>query len=498
MQGTPHRLFIEWATVVDDVRHRGVAGALIASASVALLVAVAPAVPANPDRSPAAGASFARQLYVGHRDSPFVARFAIDRAGRLALRQRVPSGAGPIGMAFAPDGRTAYVADAFAGAIAAYRVAPRGGLTELRPRVRKGVRAPSGLAVTPDGRRLYVADQDVSRLLAFSIGGRGRLSPIGHPVPSGSLLPREVAVSPDGRLLFASHWSTAAGRRAVVSVFGIRRDGTLRPRGRTRVGVDAAAMSASPDGRFLYVDAQTSGRVHGFRITATGGLRALPGSPYAAGRQAEGVAITPDGRHLYVSNVTRTGRVWAFRVGQRGRLTRLAGSPFGTGSNGPEGMAVTPDGRHLFTANSGSHDVTAFEIGGAGSLTILGSFATGGRTPAAFRGVVVLPDQGPVAAVSARVGGVGHASRFDASASSDSDGRVVRYDWDFGDGTGSRDAGAEVRHEYARAGRFPVTVTVRDDEGCGARLVFTGQTALCNGSAAARARVMITVAGARP
>ena len=329
---------------------------MVATASVALLVAVAPAVPANPARSPAAGASVARQLYVGHRDSPFVARFAIDRAGRLALRQRVPSGAGPIGMAFAPDGRTAYVADAFAGAIAAYRVAPRGGLTELRPRVRKGVRAPSGLAVTPDGRRLYVADQDVSRLLAFSIGGRGRLSPIGHPVPSGSLLPREVAVSPDGRLLFASHWSTAAGRRAVVSVFGIRRDGTLRPRGRTRVGVDAAAMSASPDGRFLYVDAQTSGRVHGFRITATGGLRALPGSPYAAGRQAEGVAITPDGRHLYVSNVTRTGRVWAFRVGQRGRLTRLAGSPFGTGSNGPEGMAVTPDGRHLFTVNSGSHD----------------------------------------------------------------------------------------------------------------------------------------------
>ena len=89
--------------------------------------------------------------------------------------------------------------------------------------------------------------------------------------------------------------------------------------------------------------------------------------------------------------------------------------------------------------------------------------------------------------------GVGRESQFDASASSDPDRRVVRYDWDFGDGTTSRDVGAEVRHAYARAGRFRVTVTVRDDEGCGARLVFTGQTALCNGSDTARARVRVTV-----
>ena len=54
-------MFIEWATVVDDVRRRpGLAGAMVATASVALLFAVAPAVPANPEQSAAAGASFAR------------------------------------------------------------------------------------------------------------------------------------------------------------------------------------------------------------------------------------------------------------------------------------------------------------------------------------------------------------------------------------------------------------------------------------------------------
>ena len=468
---------------------------MILMASVMLLVVGTSAVPASSGRARATAADTTRQLYVGHRDSSFVARFAIDPSGRLTPRQRIPSGSGPIALALAPDGRTAFVADVFAGSIAVYRVRPRGGLTELRPRVRAGVRSPSGLAVSPNGRRLYVADQDVSRLLAFSIGDRGRLTPIGRPVASGSLLPRDVAVSPDGRWLFASHWSTAAGKRAVVSVFEIRRNGALRLQGRTRVGVDAAGMVASPNGRFLYVDAQTSGRVSGFRIAAAGGLRPLPGSPYPAGRQAEGVAITPDGRHLYVTNVTPRGRVWGFRVAPGGRLTRMPGSPFRTGSNGPEGVAVTPDGRHLFTANSGSHDVTAFEIGTAGRLTGVGSFPTGGRTPAAFRGVVVLPDQGPVAALVARVRGAGRESHFDAGGSLDRDGRVVRYDWNFGDGTVVRDAGADVGHVYVRAGRFQVTVTVHDNEGCGARFVFTGQTALCNGSAAARARTLVRVRG---
>ena len=54
MQGTPHRLFIEWAPVVDDVRRRReVVSAMIVSVWVMLLVAGAPAVPANPERSPA-------------------------------------------------------------------------------------------------------------------------------------------------------------------------------------------------------------------------------------------------------------------------------------------------------------------------------------------------------------------------------------------------------------------------------------------------------------
>jgi PKD repeat protein len=53
---------------------------------------------------------------------------------------------------------------------------------------------------------------------------------------------------------------------------------------------------------------------------------------------------------------------------------------------------------------------------------------------------------------------------FDATSSSD-DGRVVSWDWDFGDG--SRSSGEVVCHSYRRVGNYQVTLTVKDnDQNC--------------------------------
>ncbi|GAA5026103.1 hypothetical protein GCM10023258_19590 [Terrabacter aeriphilus] len=52
---------------------------------------------------------------------------------------------------------------------------------------------------------------------------------------------------------------------------------------------------------------------------------------------------------------------------------------------------------------------------------------------------------------------------FDASASTDTDGSVASYVWDFGDG--STTTGATPTHAYAASGSYPVTLTVTDDLG---------------------------------
>ena len=57
---------------------------------------------------------------------------------------------------------------------------------------------------------------------------------------------------------------------------------------------------------------------------------------------------------------------------------------------------------------------------------------------------------------------------FDASTSEDSDGEIVSYAWDFGDGeTGE---GKSVNHTYSEADTYNVTLTVTDDDGASAQV----------------------------
>jgi len=52
---------------------------------------------------------------------------------------------------------------------------------------------------------------------------------------------------------------------------------------------------------------------------------------------------------------------------------------------------------------------------------------------------------------------------FDASASSDSDGDIVSYDWEFGDG--STGSGQSQNHTYKEGGDYEAVLSVTDDEG---------------------------------
>lgn len=64
---------------------------------------------------------------------------------------------------------------------------------------------------------------------------------------------------------------------------------------------------------------------------------------------------------------------------------------------------------------------------------------------------------------------------FDAAGSSDSDGEVIMYAWDFGDGTSG--AGPQATHDYPTAGSFLVRLAVVDDiggVGYAERTIFVG------------------------
>ena len=73
-------------------------------------------------------------------------------------------------------------------------------------------------------------------------------------------------------------------------------------------------------------------------------------------------------------------------------------------------------------------------------------------------------NQQPTARISApTTGAEGVAVTFDGSGSSDADGTIANYAWDFGDNTGGA-TGAQASHAFA-AGTYTVTLTVTDNAG---------------------------------
>jgi len=93
--------------------------------------------------------------------------------------------------------------------------------------------------------------------------------------------------------------------------------------------------------------------------------------------------------------------------------------------------------------------VTAFDdVSDTDSLTV---------TVSAVNEIPIADPGGPYTAL------VGEEMTFDGSGSSDSDGEIAQYIWDFGDGsTGSESSPA---YTYTEAGEYAVALTVEDDDG---------------------------------
>jgi YVTN family beta-propeller protein len=106
------------------------------------------------------------------------------------------------------------------------------------------------------------------------------------------------------------------------------------------VGTFPAALAVTPDGRTLYVANYGDNTVTPVDV-ATG----TPGTPIPVGHDPDALAVTPDGRTLYVAN-DGSGTVTPIDV-----AAGTAGRPISAGS-GPGALAVTPDGRTLFVADS--------------------------------------------------------------------------------------------------------------------------------------------------
>ncbi|MEW6749601.1 MAG: hypothetical protein AB1505_01310 [Candidatus Latescibacterota bacterium] len=314
------------------------------------------------------------RLYVGSRWRSDVA--VVDLEG-MRVERRLRVGDDPHHLALTPDGRQLLVTNLSANTLSVMDACSG---QEVRT-VLVGA-APFGLATSPDGGALYVSSQ-------YSLPVPFRTPPVleltvvdvdsqyvreRRTLPS-AVIGQGVAVTPDGSFVLTALEipknlvpETQVYQGWMVT-YGIAVTET-RPRGRTAYLLidepnlyyaDPFSLALTPDGRFLYVSSSGADVVTVIDLTrAWAVLQVAEGRIGLSDEQIAELA-----RHLAASNEYVVGRI----------------STGSTGAN-PKGLAISPDGRRVWVANRLADEigvidtrrqelVGAIDLGGPRETTLL-------------------------------------------------------------------------------------------------------------------------------
>jgi YVTN family beta-propeller protein len=373
----------------------------------------------------------------------------------------IPVGADPDSVAISPDGRTAYVSNELDGTVSVIETATD---RVIGAPIAAGSN-PAEVALTPNGATLYVTDELSNRVTVIDTASRAAIGSI----KVGSF-PNGIAVAPDGRSAFVSN--AGADTVSVISTL----TNTVAP-SPIVVGEEPLGIAFTPDGAKAFV-----ANGNGKSVTVIDARTdTVEGAAIKVGKEPGAIAVTTDGSRAYVAN-DESNSVSVIDTA----TNQVVGTAIKVGA-GPTGIAITPDGRTAYVAQSGAGGVSPIDLatGSVGALIPTGE--------SAFE-LAIVPGQTPLASFSVGPATAGAPTSFDASASTDPEGRIASYSWSFGDGQGAT-GGPIASHAYAVPGTYTVTLTVDDGEGCPG-FVFTGRTASCSGPSTASVSHTVTVAAA--
>jgi PKD repeat protein len=231
--------------------------------------------------------------------------------------------------------------------------------------------------------------------------------------------------------------------------------------------------SRDPDGSIVKYEWDLSYDGRAFTVDATG---QTVSTRYPDGPAAITVAlrVTDDkgashiaAAQVTVVNVAPTAEAGGPYIGQVGKPITLAGTAADPGLVDQVGLIYRWD---LGDDTESSGTIVSHSYAQVGTytvrLTVTDKDGAQGTDTATVQ--VYAVNQPPTAIINGPTRGlVGETLSFSGSGSSDSDGHIVRYAWNFGDGT--TDSGVNVMHSYSAAGKYKVILTVTDDGGLSSR-----------------------------
>jgi sugar lactone lactonase YvrE len=224
--------------------------------------------------------------------------------------------------AVSPDGKSLYVTASsgppgYVGQVFQYNVGPDGTLSAKSPPTVATGSGPQDIAVSPDGASVYVSSS--GSVYQYDVGAGGTLSAKNPPAVAIASDRTGIAVSPDGRSVYFTadaHHGPGDPVQGYVLQYNVGAHGALSPKTPAALATDIVPLDAavvSPDGKSLYVTGIryrvcdrscghgfNPGYVAQFDVGAGGALSPKNPPTVAAGSLAGVVAVSPDGKSLYV------------------------------------------------------------------------------------------------------------------------------------------------------------------------------------------------------
>jgi 6-phosphogluconolactonase len=230
---------------------------------------------------------------------------------------------------------------------------------------------------------LYAVNQGDGTLSAFRLDpATGNLTALrGSPFlidgpPGGDY---SITASPDGRFLFLVNDATTA-----IRVYTIAPGGTISaiPGSPFETGTNWLGLKVTANGRFLIAGEMSGNNVGVFGITPSGSITPVTGSPFPGSGQSAGVTATCNASLAF--HIDNNQDVDAYTMTPDGALRPAPHSPFLTTTGFNAGLTLSPNNRFLFVSdpfgNNGASSISAFTVRPNGALTPL----PGSPFPASF------------------------------------------------------------------------------------------------------------------
>jgi len=225
--------------------------------------------------------------------------YAVDQGtGRLTPSgPPAPVGRTPEEVVLDPSGRYLYVAAS--EAVSGFLVdAGGGGLAPLpgSPFPLGETTRPLSMVMDPLGRSLYLGHLLLPDLTGFSRTASGALVKLpGSPWFSGGKQAGGVAMDPTGRFLIAANFLfQREGDPGTLASLPVAANGDLGDPVEINEQVKSpTAVTVEPLGRFVYAANSGDGTVSAFTLSTQGKLTLIPGSPFAAGGESNGLVVVP-------------------------------------------------------------------------------------------------------------------------------------------------------------------------------------------------------------